>query len=522
MVMSRLRFFSNRSVSAMLGLSCLVAAGSCVRGAWRLNTEDGPNQKIDRSFFNWQDGRLADQSVAAEISLVDGFFIVPDSPPFDGPLPVDQSVVDGPVTPPDALLPLDAGPGCLAPWGWCGVTCTDLTTTQNCGSCGNICGIGEPCVEGLCQVTLSGPLAGRFDFPGKELLIATVSVAAYNGVDEVTACDVGETGCLMITAQRIRMINTSNINAAGKGYGGGGGGGAGPGNPGGRCVDYPTCLSCSAGSKGFGATGGKDGADGNMTVAESIGGGGGAGGGSAGGAGGTTTVSAASAGPLNGMNGQHGGYDYPGDNRDSTTDMSLRLGSGGGGGGGGASAFEAFYNSVGGSGGGGAGNPGGGYVALVAVTQLVVEAGATITTRGLVSSRGNGGNGTDGNTNGMLCDRAGSGGNGGHASVAGTSTGGSGVGGFFNSGGTLTCYGPPDRLCADGGSKSIFGGNGGVGGSGAGGGVLLRASDLSFHGSIDTRGGAGGLNDGTVKLFYQGNAPNIFGIVSSNIKTLAY
>ena len=38
----------------------------------------------------------------------------------------------------------------------CGGTCTDLSTTTNCGTCGNACGTGAICVSGECQQCPTG------------------------------------------------------------------------------------------------------------------------------------------------------------------------------------------------------------------------------------------------------------------------------------------------------------------------------------------------------------------------------
>jgi len=41
---------------------------------------------------------------------------------------------------------------CSAGLTWCSSVCLDLTTTSNCGSCGNQCPAGIPCTDGSCCI----------------------------------------------------------------------------------------------------------------------------------------------------------------------------------------------------------------------------------------------------------------------------------------------------------------------------------------------------------------------------------
>jgi len=222
-------------------------------------------------------------------------------------------------------------------------------------------------------------------------------------------------------------------------------------------------------------------------------------------------------GPKNGHAGSAGGYGANTTNGDTSTDESLKMGSGGGGGSGGASAYEPDYSSVGGSGGGGAGNPGGGYIALVATVEVIVQ--GTINTSGRKTSTGNGASGTDGRYGGYTCDLEGSGGNGGSAAASGASAGGTGVAGFFQAV-YNDCI---NRNCGDSDPPwSVNGGTGGAGGVGAGGGVLIKAPSITLSGSINARGGSSTANGGTVKIFYKGTAPSTSGITAGRTYMQAY
>ncbi|MFH1436849.1 MAG: hypothetical protein ABIJ56_14170 [Pseudomonadota bacterium] len=407
---------------------------------------------------------------------------------------------------------------CPAGTSPCGGTCIDIESNPaNCGTCGYVCAPGETCSEGRCSVLLSGELGGLYSYEGKQVIIdATISVRPYNGTDDVTECDAGETGCLEIVAARVIVNEGAAIDAKGKGYGGGGGGGGGPGNSGGPCSDSP-CSSCHPGAGGRGSAGGDGGEAGDQVDEKSISGKGGEGGGPFGGGWGDAVTRDNTDGREDGKYGGPGGYDTAGRNADTTVDESLRMGSGGGGGSGGACAHESNYSSVGGSGGGGAGNPGGGYVKIVASELIRVEGG--ITARGTAVSTGNGEEGDDGYYNGLLCDLSGSGGDGGDADAAGSSRGGNGVEGYFRAG-WEDCI---ERQCENYDSGPVRGGNGGDGGTGAGGGVLLKAPSILITGTINALGGeAAGDNGGTVKIFFQGTEPPTAGISAGRIYTAEY
>ncbi len=141
-------------------------------------------------------------------------------------------------------------------------------------------------------------------------------------------------------------------------WSGGGGGGYGGGGSGGTQWDTAGVEAGGGGGGGGGGNGGGEGADGRGGAGPFSGGGG----------------AAAVAGGA-------GGYGAVGANGDTSTDRTLRLGSGGGGGGAGNSQ-EA---------GGGGGGAGGGYVALYAADRLVLGATGRVVSNGA----GGGGGGRD-------------------------------------------------------------------------------------------------------------------------------
>lgn len=329
----------------------------------------------------------------------------------------------------------------------------------------------------------------------------TVNVQQWNG---------SAYGNVAIEAQNINIAGT--LSAAGAGYGGGGGGGGGVGTTGPNPQRDPCAGACKPynnSSGGAGTRGGLNGGGGTKTCANfgtSVGGNGGKGGGTYGGAAGSGRTRNYNQGAQAGGNGARGGYAVAGGNGDTTTDESLRLGSGGGGGGGGACAYEPTRSSVGGSGGGGAGGAGGGWIKLAACGTLSIS-GAVLTNG---KHGGNGANGTNGRYGSYGCDFQGSGGNGGSAAGSSTSAGGSGVAGYQNNALPLVaaCF-PPDypgnpTLACDG--SGVVGGNGGAGGHGAGGGLLLKSSLLNFTGTSGSLNGLGSGNDavngGTLKYGY--------------------
>ena len=243
------------------------------------------------------------------------------------------------------------------------------------------------------------------------------------------------------------QITASNItisgtlDATGAGYVGGYGGSGGNGSS----VNSSMGASGTAGAGGTGPFAGVAGALGAAGVANGNGGTGGIGG--------------------------SGGYATNGLQGDMTTNEVLNIGSGGGGGGGGGSGYRYVVSSSGG-GGGGAGNAGGGYIMLISSN--------TITIRGMILACGKAaGNGQQGQTG-----APGLGAGGGSPWVAGQSQGGSRGEGIANE-----CY-PA--------------GHGGNGGSGAGGGILIKAPTVDVRGaSIDNRGGGNNVaNGGTLKIFY--------------------
>jgi hypothetical protein len=356
-----------------------------------------------------------------------------------------------------------------------------VTTRHGTDTCTDCYRATEPVL--VSAIAPAGLLGGQHGFGDdiKVIVDIALDVAAWNGTDDVTTCDAGETGCLSIAAGKIVVITGGGIDARGRGYfgrpgGGGGGGGA--------------SADGSGGGGGAGAQGGSTPADGNC----SSGPGGGAGAGAAMPLG-PYTGGSGTAGPTGaaGGNGGDGGYAAIGTNGDTTLDASLRMGSGGGGGGGGGGGNAGnnccdFEGGAGG-GGGGAGGRGGGYIALTATTALVID--GALETGGAPA-----GNGAGGTTANIVGHDGRSGGGGGSPSGIGASLGGNGGG----AGGTNACSG----------GTGLAGGRGGNGGSGAGGGVGLRAPAIAIAGTIHT--GAGG-NGGTVKLFTQ--TPEITGTITS-------
>jgi len=203
-----------------------------------------------------------------------------------------------------------------------------------------------------------------------------------------------------------------------------------------------------------------------------------------------------------GVNGSNGGYyKANGGNGDTSVDETLQMGAGGGGasGGTGGGGFGHSFNvGGGGGGGGGAGSEGGAYIRLYGYQEITVT--GKIYMRGGNSIAGNGGDG------GYPVSRyvGGVAGSAGSASASGSSSGGSYGCGLMHT------PGEPD--------SSIRGGNGGYGGDGAGGGILLkcyRSDGWTIAGAnlrVDSVGSGGG---GTVKIFYTGVNPSSDATITS-------
>ena len=235
-------------------------------------------------------------------------------------------------------------------------------------------------------------------------------------------------------------------------------------------------ISGTLTASGSGYSGGYGGAGGNgSSVNNSMGGSGSAGAGGSG----PFAGGAGAAGPAGIMNanggtggvGGQGGYATNGLQGDTTTNEVLYMGSGGGGGGGGGSGYRYMTSSAGG-GGGGAGYSGGGSITLIASNAIIVR--GSILACG--KTTGNGQQGQTGNP--------GYGGGGGSIMVSGQSQAGSRSDGVANE-----CY-PA--------------GDGGNGGKGAGGGILIKAPNVDLAGAtIDNRGGGNTVaNGGSLKVFY--------------------
>ncbi len=171
---------------------------------------------------------------------------------------------------------------------------------------------------------------------------------------------------------------------------------------------------------------------------------------------------------ISGPTGSDGGYNEPAINSDETEDESIEMGTGGIGGSGGLLSDPDYFN-CGGGGGGGGGGAGGGAVSLIAEEFMYVP--GQILTRGTAGQSGT--NGTDGRgCLGSTCF-AGDGGDGGNSWPPGEDLGGEGGGPGPN-------------------PFALQGINGRSGGSGAGGGIMLKSltpNSLIVTGTLDAHGG---------------------------------
>jgi hypothetical protein len=284
----------------------------------------------------------------------------------------------------------------------------------------------------------------------------TVNVEPFNGTDY---------GSLEIRAQTVNIAGT--LSADGAGWGGGGGGG------GMRCSDVVACSVAQIAivpTGGLGERGGGPGGNGGLSLAAPYTGGGvgGPGGGLWGG------VAAVPNADVNyAPNGSAGGYAMLEGNGDATTSVELYLGSGGRGANGGGD-LDSNPSSQGG-GGGGAGNPGGGTITLRVAGAVSIT--GRVTARGWIGQTGTGAS---------------------HV-PAGIGIGGNAFDRFTSAGG-------------DGGNQAQ---NGGTGGPGAGGGIMIITGNgeitLGPAGAKDVLDvGQGGVacgaapapgGSGTVKIF---------------------
>lgn len=352
------------------------------------------------------------------------------------------------------------------------------------------------------------PSADATDHGGKDWIITSNTVISGTHTNigtfkinpgvtaKVRPYDGKNYGYVEIHAKEI-LIN-GVLDASGAGYGGGGGGGGGCGHTGpyGAGCGNSAYGTSHPGYGGGGTAGGQNGQSGDPK--SGWGGKGGKGGGPYGGSPGNAPR-ANGVCLSNGGRGGDGGYYGTGANNDKTTGEQVIMGSGGGGGGGGCAWYESMYNCIGGAGGGAAGSRGGGYVKLYA-DKITVS--GSIKTRGLANSAGDGSSGKAETPRGdCKWDLGGTGGDGGKASYSGSGKGGSGATGVCASpGGHDSCI---DRDCNE--ARHCSGrkpGDGGSGGAGAGGGVLLKAYDVKVTGTIDTRGGTSKSNGGTLKILY--------------------
>lgn len=328
-------------------------------------------------------------------------------------------------------------------------------------------------------------------------------------------------GNLVIYAENIVVAGV--LNAAGSGWGGGGGGGGGTGGNG----PYQHCAreDLTTGQHSLGGAGTRGGASGTngykdypmtgvtlisgASPGRSVGGAGGAGGGPCAGAGGGITRSVDSDGARTGAAGGNATRCQ----NDANTTETLYMGSGGGGGGGGAHSYEPMHGSIGGSGGGGAGGSGGGTIKLYANSNITISGHVFASGRDGGGVGGAGNDGSGGVYTAYGCDLQGIGGNGATADWFQTAgTAGTGVAGYYNKNANNACI---SRLCyySSGAAaplsaafdKSYTGANGGAGGRGAGGSVLLNARTLNLQAGslIDVLGGgSSGANGGALKIFY--------------------
>jgi hypothetical protein len=295
------------------------------------------------------------------------------------------------------------------------------------------------------QINLSGELSGYHDYTGQDVNIQTGDTLRITPYGKNT--DVDSTGWLYIKADNIYVNGV--IDGLGRGYGGGGGGGGGTfGSVGLGGADNGPFEGVQGGgaSSNAGGNGGDGGGKGGYSGEDGLhtdGGNGDQGGGPFGGFGGLGGTDGS-----DGENGKLGGYRISEANGDTTTDLSVFMGSGGGGGGGGAGG----YRTSGGNGGAGG-----------------VEGGTGATDNQMSSGGGGGGGGTGGAALTLSTT--------GHLSVSGS-------------------------VFTDGAGYASL-----SGGFGAGGGILLRADVIEISGLVKTVGGATGqggepTNGGTIKLAY--------------------
>jgi hypothetical protein len=184
----------------------------------------------------------------------------------------------------------------------------------------------------------------------------------------------------------------------------------------------------------------------------------------------------------------NGGYNTPGYNTDQSTDEMLYMGSGGMGGNGGASG--RFRNTAGAGGGGGGGGCGGGFVKLYSFYSCRIS--GNVDTSGTLGQNGGDGDASNGSCYPfpylpeVIIYNSGIGGTGGNAWPSGEGLGGKG----------------DDNIECD-----SYAYDGEAGGSGAGGGILIKCENpggIEITGEINSLGG-GRINPeengGTLKIF---------------------
>lgn len=107
----------------------------------------------------------------------------PVLPMGDGGVDVPAPPRDAPAPPGDAPLPPTDQPlSCAPPRLRCNGACVDpQTSTQHCGRCGNLCGAGQSCITGACDVRETG-FGGTLGFGPATQCFSDSDDGAWNGM----------------------------------------------------------------------------------------------------------------------------------------------------------------------------------------------------------------------------------------------------------------------------------------------------------------------------------------------------
>jgi hypothetical protein len=338
-------------------------------------------------------------------------------------------------------------------------------------------------------VNFDGPVARRvFYCPDRDVVIHDVTTGDPDGLHEKQ---------FELYARRIEIVG--RLDAHGAGFrGGGGGGGGGGGAVGLTPIGGRRGLVGNAETGDIGATAGTNGFPGGPVPG--AGGPGGHGGGNytpASGTGGPSGMASGdSAGP-----GADGQQIEPGTDRSSWSAVlcvrTARPGAGGGGGGGGAGAVSTGCDAGPGGGGGGAGTPGGGALLLHATEAIVINGKLDVSggDRQTGSSRVQVPGGPCGADQNCVhpCDEASA----------------PGVGGQGGSSANSGHAGADGLTTRDG---VHVGGDGGDGGLGSGGHILLEAPEVIWAERAElnlTGGGQSTTNPGILVVVGHESGPNI-------------